>query len=75
MAACAALCLGLLPGWKREVAGGTPALTASPPSMRSSWRRIARPPRGRAWPLLGLPGLLYLACAYLERLARGRGAA
>jgi hypothetical protein len=74
MAAFAALCAGLLLGWKREAAGGALSLVALVVFYAVELAVNGHLPRGCVWPLLGVPGALYLLCAWGGRV-RHRDAA
>jgi hypothetical protein len=74
LAAFAALCTGLLLGWKREVAGGVLSLGALAVFYAIELAVNGRLPHGWVWRLLAVPGVLYLISAGGGN-ARRRGAA
>ena len=67
-----ALCAGLLLGWRRELAGGILALTGLALFCAVELTVNGRMPRGPAWPLIAVPGILYLIVGGARHASRGR---
>ena len=69
------LCVGLLLGWKHEIAGGLLVVAAIALLTGIELAVNRQMLRGWVWPLLGLPGALYLVSGVLRRGSAGERSA
>ena len=74
MIGMAAICVGLLLGFKREIEGGVVALAGLAVIAGIELAVHQRLPGGWVWPVLAIPGALYLVVGLAERGGGGRAA-